>query len=93
MKNLILVGLLSLNAGIQVADFYVTERGLMRGCREINPWGQTRGARIGLKAVGIAVPLILSCVCHWVGWHHAEPWMPVIFLVPSGIALVLNLRF
>ena len=90
--NVTNIGLQALNVGVQAADLLLTERLLAAGRRELNPWGKRRWQRIALKALGVALPIALAWLCHAVGWHAAEWVFPVIFMVPTGIALWLNLR-
>ena len=90
-KNVILF---SVNATIQGMDYWSTERGLRRGAVvESNQFGQTRGARIALKSIGIGAPVGISYALHRKGLHRLERFAPIIFAVPSGIAAGLNLRF
>jgi hypothetical protein len=82
------------NAAIQIADLVVTERALRHpGLYERNPWGQSRGARVTIATMRIGLPLGLSYAFHAAGWHKVERFVPVVFLVPSGVALGYNLRF
>ena len=86
------VALWSANASIQVADLALTEHRLGQGRIELNPLGQSRGARVGLKAFTVGMPIGLAYLCHRVGWHSAEKFMPLTFMVAGGIGVGYSLR-
>ena len=86
------VALFSANAGIQVADLALTEHRLGQGWIELNPLGQSRGARVGIKAFAVGMPIGLAYLCHRVGWHKAEKFMPITFMVSGGVGVAFNLR-
>ena len=79
------------SAAAMVADLATTEQALSRpGTRELNPLGQTRGERIGLKVAGFGAELALSYALHRTGHHKAERMIPVIFGSISGAAAIHN---
>lgn len=86
------VAVFTINAGIQAADLALTEHRLGQGWIELNPLGQSRGARYGLKSMAVGLPIGLAYLCHRVGWHGAEKFMPVTFMVAGGIGVGYNLR-
>ena len=86
------VALWTANAGAQIADAGLTEHRLGQGWVELNPYLQSRTRLWGFKGVAIVAPIALAYLCHRAGWHKAEKFMPVSFMVAGGIGVGFNLR-